>query len=124
MKKVTKHALPQIIAAYLMLATLFLAFAWRNWQVLGLDGCMDLGVATLGVFGFIIPPFGPDLRNPKVFVVLGGLVLGHLMFCTHFLVRGVHIRPLFYIPIAILEMAISVFALIALGGARLDAYRK
>ncbi len=123
MRVVNKDTIPRIAAAYLLLAVMFVFFAWRGWPLFGLDGCTDLAVASFGVFGFMIPALGPDLKNHKVFIVLAGLMVAHFAFCAHFLERGVHVRAILYAPVGILEIAVGTFALILLGGARLDAFR-
>src|ERR1700730_14660468 len=123
MRSDTKKYLPLILGAYFMLAAIFSFFAYTSWERIDLKWWLDLGIATIAVFGFLVPPLGSDLKRPKVFVVLAGLCVGHMLFTTHFYEKGWRVRPLYYIPIAILEIVISLVAGVVLGGARLEAFR-
>ncbi len=124
MMESTKKAMPFIVLAYCILAAVFGLFAFADWGMIDREWWIDLAVATVLLFGFLIPALGRDLRKPKVLFVLALLYTGHMSFCVHFLKQGVYLRPLAYAPIGLAEIFISVFALIRLGGATLDDYRE
>jgi hypothetical protein len=124
MMRSTREAMPFIVLAYCILAAVFGLFAFADWGMIDREWWIDLAVATLIVFGFLIPVLGGDLRKPKVLFVLALLYTGHMTFCLHFLKEGVYLRPLAYAPIGVAEVFISVFALMRLGGASLDDYRE
>ena len=123
MKLESRRNLPYKVAAFAMIGAIYGVFVYMNWSRLLPRGKVDLAVSIAAIFGSIITSLGSDLRNHRVVIVLGVLCACHSGFAVHFLAKGVYIRPLFYVPIGLLEVAISLLALLILGGARFKEFR-
>ena len=113
-----------VLGACLMIGAIYAGFAYMNWERVSRQWWLDLGVATLAVFGPLTFRMRGDIKGFRAFVVLAILCIGHMGFTVHYLARGVHIRALLYIPIALVEIALGILALIVFADAQLKRYQQ
>jgi hypothetical protein len=123
-KAATRRVLKYIVAAYLAFGIIFAAFMYSQWSNIPAERWFDLAVGTAIIFAAFVPPLGRDIRKPKVFALLLLFYVGHLVFCLHFLTRGIYLRPLAYAPIAVGEVFMFTYLLIWLGGAKYEDFRE
>ena len=68
---------------------------WRSW--------IDLGAATLLIFGGLAYRLHRNLKQPKRLLVFAALIVVHYAAFVHLLHSGIRIRTARYVPVVFIE---------------------